>query len=96
MYGIEYQTIANLIKDDETEDDYTHIKTINSTSESSRISNTKFNSLLTEHLVTKLQNLKKCPDYLLTKTKQLNRSTSVTSSVSNTSNSNISSACKAN
>lgn len=91
MYGIEYQTIANLMKDDDptTNDGYAHVKTANSinlTSESSTFATTssKTTSYLTENLLSKLHNLKPCPDYLLPKTKVIHRSTSVTSTTSNT------------
>ena len=83
MYGIEYQTIANLIKDDDNDtDDYAHIKSINSSNELTSISNKN-----TQNLLNKLQNLKKCPDYLLPKTKTINRSSSVASTLSTASNS---------
>ncbi len=85
MYGIEYSTLANLIKDDDddTKEDENYGKTNTNTNSKNNksfnqnISNDfkanqtksfQTNSGLSENLLYKLHNLKKCPAYLLPKT----------------------------
>lgn len=69
MYGIEYSTLANLIKDDD-EDDFNLLKSKKTYNRqnSNEVNILKTTSNLSENLLLKLQNLKKCPEYLLPKT----------------------------
>ena len=96
MYGIEYSTLANLIKYDDNKDklkkQLSRRNSIESYASSSTTGpilatppppppqpSTQTTSYLTENLVTKLQNLKTCPLYLMPKT-DTNTSTTFTSS----------------